>query len=226
MDQHLNIFKDRRHAGQLLAGKLDRYAGEDTRVLALARGGVVVGHEVAKALKVPLGVLIVRKIGAPSEPELAIGAVAENNVRILDNEQVRGFSAGEIQETIKKENDEVDRRRRLYRRNQPLPLMENKTVILIDDGLATGYTALAAILSTRKLHPKKLIFAAPVCAFDSLKTIAGKVDTVVSLISPSDLGAIGQYYLDFRQVTDEQVATLLKSALRFPTHRPKKDGLT
>lgn len=209
----VNNFENRQEAGRLLAEKLKKYAGKNSYVLAVPRGGVVVGYEVAKRLKLPLDILVVRKIGHPFDPELAIGAVAEGVIEVLDDEiDVSGISPKEIRDVVDKERLEVKRRQHLYRDDRPLADMAGKTVLIIDDGLATGYTAIAAVDSARRLHPSRLVFSVPVCAEDSIIKIKNKVDDFVCLLSTPDLRAVGEYYLNFNQVTDDQVVSLLNSS--------------
>lgn len=204
-------FQDRREAGRRLGEGLKKYKLKSPIVLAIPRGGVVVGYEVAKILKAPLDVIIARKIGVPSQPELGMGAVAEGGVKILDKdiiEQMR-IPIGSVNEVIVKEKAEIKRRRGLYRGNKSMANIENRVVILVDDGLATGVSARAAIRSLRKLKPKKIIFASPVCARESAENMRSLVDGLFCLLTPSGFDSVGTWYQNFEQVTDDEVKRLL-----------------
>jgi predicted phosphoribosyltransferase len=207
------VFRDRTDAGRRLAEELQKYVQDNPIVLALPRGGVPVGYEISKALGIPMDVIVARKIGAPSNPELGIGAISEEDVMILDQPTIRllGFTDGEIKYITGLEQQELKRRIELYRNNKPLPPLHNRTVILVDDGLATGVTAKAAIKSLLKLRPKKLVYAVPVCAQDTAEAIRHYVDEFICLYSPYELSAIGLYYQDFDQVTDKEVTDILKT---------------
>ncbi|QQG44590.1 MAG: phosphoribosyltransferase [Candidatus Roizmanbacteria bacterium] len=214
------FFKDRKDAGRKLAEKLITYCRDRTLlcpysiVLALPRGGVIVGYEIAQKLNVPLDVIIVRKIGAPEQPELGVGAISENNTLVLNENKIStlGYSKNQIDEVIEKEKKEMKRRIELYRSNRPLPDLKDKTVILVDDGLATGVTALAAITALSKLKPKQLIIALPVCSNTASRSFNLKVDDFICLHSLFDFQAIGLYYENFEQTTDEEVINLLKKS--------------
>lgn len=205
------IFKNRSSAGKKLAKKLKKYQQENVIVLALPRGGVPVGYEIAKLLASPFNVIVSRKIGAPQNPELGIGAISENNVSLMNKRiaSLLNISQNQVENIIKKEKKELSRRIRLYRNNQSLPDLSGKTVILVDDGLATGVTAKAAIESIKKLKPEKIVFAAPVCARESVKQLSPDADQIVCLYTPSALQAIGIYYKNFQQVTDQEVVRLI-----------------
>lgn len=207
----MTSFKDRREAGQKLSQKLKVYKAESPIILALPRGGVVVGYEVAKALKAPLSVLVVRKIGSPHNSEFAIGAIAEDNIQVMNESVLNLIEASdeEVKQIIDQEKAELKRRVKLYRGGKPLSLRD-KTVILVDDGLATGMTAQAAIKSVQKLKPKKVIFAVPVCSYQIVEKLREDVDGLVCYSKEQDLTAIGLYYQDFRQVSDEEVIKILK----------------
>lgn len=215
------IFKDRTDAGIRLAQKLIIQKNENPLVLALPRGGVPIGFEIAKKLNAPLDVLIVRKLGSPSNPEFGIGAIAPENVIVLDSDVIEylGLSKQEIAKIEKAERRELSRRTLLYRGSISLPDIKDKTVILVDDGLATGVTARAAIRSVLKLHPKRLIVAIPVCAFDSCESIKAVVrpmkDEVICLTAPFDLSAVGYWYSNFEQVSDSEVVRLLKESQKW-----------
>lgn len=209
------MFKDRKDAGQQLAQKLIRHLTnqkENPIILALPRGGVVVGYEVAKALKVPLDVLVVRKIGSPFNPEFAIGAIAECDIQIIDQDSARvvGATTRDLKQIINSEREELKRRAGLYRRGKSPKSLKGKTVIIVDDGLATGLTAQAAIESVHKLKAKKIILAVPVCAYETAERLKKIVDDLICLSSQHELSAIGLYYQNFGQVTDEGVVKLLK----------------
>jgi putative phosphoribosyl transferase len=206
-------FKDRKEAGSLVAEKLMRYADrEDVIVLALPRGGVVNGFEIARQLKCPLDILIVRKIGFPGQPELAIGAVAETGVVVL-NEEVISFgrvSEEYIKQETEKQKEEIKRRMELYRSGKGLPELEDKTVILVDDGVATGATMKAAIAALKKEKLKKLVVGLPVASVEAEASIGKMVDEMVCLQTPLGFMAVGGYYEDFTQVTDDEVVEMLK----------------
>ena len=172
---------------------------------------MVVGFEMAKILKRPLDVVVVRKIGAPYEPELAIGAVAQGE-EVLDAHMASELDPRSLKETIEREKLELKRREQLYRGGRPPLDLKAKTAIVVDDGLATGYTAQAAIKAVKKLHPSKIIFAAPVCARDSIVRIEHEVSKIVCILLPHDLQAIGLYFRTFPQVSDEEVMQLLKKS--------------
>lgn len=214
-------FEDRHDAGQRLANKLSHYRDEKPVVLALPRGGVVIGYEVASRLNAPLDVIVARKLGAPGQPELGIGAVAPNGVRILNHNVIRllGVSAKEIEDATRKEVVEVQRRLKLYRGDRPTPDIRNRTVILVDDGLATGITARAAIRSIRQLRPERIILAVPVGEPETIDALRSEVDDLVCLEAPLDFMAVGAWYRNFQQVSDEEVIHLLERAQHRMTER-------
>ncbi|MBI3981125.1 phosphoribosyltransferase [Candidatus Microgenomates bacterium] len=203
------MFQDRTDAGKKLAATLKSYENSKAIVLALPRGGVVVGYEVSKELNLPLDVLVVRKIGAPFNSEYAIGALSEKDTLVMGVHSGVEYSRDEVKEIIDQEKTEMKRRIRVYRAGRSLPKVGNKTVILVDDGLATGLTAQAAIASIRKLKAKQVVFAAPVCARDCLSTILPKIDNINCLLTPDYFTSIGSYYKDFSQVSDKEVIELL-----------------
>jgi putative phosphoribosyl transferase len=207
-------FEDRRDAGRKLAGKLSRFGGERCVVFGLPRGGVPVGYEISRSLGAPLDVFVSRKLGAPGQPEFGIGAVAAGGVRILNADVVKrlGISDEYIGRVTAREVAEVERRLRFFRGGRPEPEVGGRTVILVDDGLATGVTARAAVEALRQRGPGRLVLAAPVCAAQTAKLFRSKVDELVCLASPSDLGAIGLWYKNFEQTTDEEVVQLLEKA--------------
>jgi putative phosphoribosyl transferase len=204
------MFLDRRDAGRRLASALDRYRGAAPLILALPRGGVVVAAEVARALGAPLDVLVARKLGAPFNPEFAIGAIAPGVVRI-DEPSVRalGVPSGYLEDVQRREEAERARREARYRGPRSAPRIEGRTVILVDDGLATGATAEAAVASLRAARPRNLVLAVPVGAPDTVARLRREVDDLVCLSAPADFRAVGQAYADFRPVEDEEVVRLL-----------------
>jgi putative phosphoribosyl transferase len=208
-------FGNRAEAGRLLAQELAVHAGrENVIVLALPRGGVPVAYEVAQALGAPLDVFVVRKLGAPHQRELAMGAIASGGVRVVDESLVRrmGLSAREVEEVAAQERIELERRERLYRGGGQLPDLRGKTVIVVDDGLATGATLSAAARALRRLGPKSIVAAVPVGAPEACAALAGAVDACVCLRRPSRFEAVGLWYDDFAQTTDEEVLRLLERA--------------
>ena len=207
------IFQDRNDAGKLLARKLEQYAGKsDVLVLAIPRGGVPVAFQVAATLGAPMDVFVVRKLGVPSQPELAFGAIASGGIRILDEQIVdsMGVSEPEIEQIAAEQRAELNRRERVYRgRRAPLHI-ENKTVILVDDGIATGASTRAAIAALRQLKPARIVLAAPIAPASTCWNLRREVDEVVCLDAPETFYAIGQFYEDFSQVSDDEVTALLK----------------
>ncbi len=214
------VFEDRVDAGRRLGAALTEYAGEDTIVLALPRGGVEVGAEVARMLGAPLDVIVARKIGAPGHPELGIGAVAPGGIRVVDQFAVRylGVTDEQIDRIAAEEEQEMDRRIRAYRGERPAPDLTGKTVILVDDGLATGVTARAAAEAIRRQQPRRTVLGVPVCAAETAQAMRAIVDEVVCLSTPYDFRAVGLWYRDFSQLEDSQVIDLLRQA-RERTHR-------
>lgn len=186
----------------------------DAVVYALPRGGVPVGAEVAKALHAPLEVFVSRKIGAPFQPEFGIGAIAEGGVRVLNGRAVSlvNVSSEELDRMTAREETELQRRVKLYRGERPLRQPKGRMAILVDDGLATGVTAEAALVSLRKLEPKRLVLAVPVCAPETAARLESIADDVVSVLAPADLFAVGVWYDDFRQTSDAEVIELLAGA--------------
>ena len=209
-------FADRRNAGQRLADALRGYKPQQPVVLALPRGGVPVAAEVARVLEAPLDLLIVRKIGVPSFPELAMGAVVDGEAPIIvRNEDViaaEGVTEANFLAAEQRELAEIRRRRDRYIGKRPHPLIADRTAIVIDDGIATGATVRAAIQALRQARPKRIIVAVPVAAADTLAELRHEADDVVCLEAPQAMGAIGYYYRDFAQVSDEEVIAALAGA--------------
>lgn len=205
------FYKDRYDAGRKLANELLKYKDENPIILALPRGGVVLGYEIAKILEAPLDVFVARKIGAPYYPELGIGAIAPNGVEILDKKLINSLQISPItiKEIIERETIEMNRRIELYRGNAKPHDLTNKTIILVDDGLATGVTASASIFSIKRMNPKKIILAVPVSPPSTAEEFRKKVDVFICLYEPHDFYAISSYYSDFRQITDNEVIALL-----------------
>jgi predicted phosphoribosyltransferase len=208
-------FANRREAGKLLAARLSRYAGRtDTIVLALPRGGVPVAFEIARALAAPIDVFLVRKLGLPGQEELAMGAIATGGVRVLNREVVSYLHIPErtIEAVATKEQQELERRERLYRGDSPVCEVRGRTVILVDDGLATGSTMRAAIAALKKLEPERLVVAVPVAPPSTVDQLYQEVDEVVCLLMPEQFDGVGRWYRDFSQTSDDEVRSLLDTA--------------
>jgi predicted phosphoribosyltransferase len=206
-------FIDRTDAGRQLAMALARYKAQRPVVLALPRGGVPVAAEVATVLDAPLDLILVRKIGVPFQPELAMGAVVDGRepviVRNEDVISLTGVSEQEFNATCDQQLAEIERRRKLYLGNRPHPLIAGRTVIVVDDGIATGATTRAALQAIRMRKPSKLVLAVPVAPTESLKELRGEADEIICLEDYEDFGAIGLFYSDFRQVSDTEVIEIL-----------------
>lgn len=205
-------FRDRAHAGRSLGTELaTRELGTNVIVLALPRGGVAVGAEVAEKLNAPLDVIVVRKLGVPWQPELAMGAIA-GGTRVLDYQVIRelGITDEEIEAVVARETQEMERRAALYRSDLPAPNLRGRTVVLVDDGLATGSTMVAAARRVRSLYPQKLIIAVPVGSAQACSRMKKEADECVCLAVPEPFFAVGEWYTDFRQVTDAEVRQMLK----------------
>lgn len=210
------MFQNRLEAGRKLAEKLSEYGGRDVIVLAIPRGGVVIGYEVAKELNASLDIITPRKIGAPNNPELAIGAVTQNGSVILNPEVILYLGVPEkyIEQEKCRQIKEIERRMSKYRGDEVYPKLEDRIVILVDDGIATGATMRAAIASIRRQKPSMLIMAVPVGARDTIFSLKREVDKLVCLSTPEPFYAIGQFYRNFEQTTDDEVITLLQLAKR------------
>jgi putative phosphoribosyl transferase len=208
------LFEDREDAGRRLAERLMPYADENPVVFALPRGGVPVGAEVSRFLGAPLEVIVARKLGAPGQPEFGIGAVAPGGVRILNERAVRALRIPEdyLEQVSIRESEEVDRRLRLFRGDRPYPELQTRTAILVDDGLATGVTARAALLALYRMNPRRLVLAVPVCAPQTAEALRPETDDLICLLAPPDLEAVGLWYRNFEQVPDEEVVRLLEEA--------------
>lgn len=209
-------FRDRTEAGQQLAAALAAYAGRaDVLVLGLPRGGVPVAFEVARALNVPLDAYLVRKLGVPGHEELAMGAIATGSVRVLNDEVVEGLhiSAATVDRVARQEAQELGRREQLYRGERPAPDVRGRTVILVDDGLATGATMRAAIAALREQHPAHIVVAVPTAAPSTCDELRAEVDEVVCTITPEPFYAVGLWYEDFAPPTDDEIRGLLSRPL-------------
>ena len=218
-------FRDRREAGRLLATQLAAYAHRpDVLVLALPRGGVPVAFEVARALHAPLDVLIVRKLGIPGEEELAMGAIASGGVCVFNDDVVQRLGIPEevIHTVAVHEQHELERRERLYRGDRPAYEVRGRTIILVDDGIATGATMRAAIAAVRKRHPPRIVMAVPVAASSTCMEFAAQVDELVCISRPEAFFAVGFWYEDFSPTTDEQVRDLLEQAMHEQSVTPQK----
>ena len=208
-------FEDRIDAGQQLAEALKKYQDEQgVLILALPRGGVPVAYEIASILHLPMTVFIVRKLGVPGHEELAMGALAEENICIMSDGLVKqlGISDEQVRFVVEKEKEELKRRIQYYRQAQALPSFLKKTIILVDDGIATGSTMKAAIIAIRTCQPKEIILAVPVASQDSLSELSRLVDKVVCLMSPEPFYSVGQWYEAFPQTSDEDVIALLEKS--------------
>lgn len=211
------IFKDRQQSGDILAQKLKSYQNDPNAiVLGLPRGGIPVAYEIAKILGIPLDALLVRKLGVPGEEELAMGAIAMEGTVHLNKDIIQqfGIREQEIHEAIEREQHILEMRNVLYRQGKKSPNLTDKTVILVDDGLATGATMRAAINLVRSLYARKIVVAVPVAPASTLQDIIRDVDQVFCLYTPDPFYGVGSWYEDFRQLSDEEVCKLLKSHLQ------------
>ena len=212
-------FADRHDAGKALAERLKEYSGRnDVVVLALPRGGVPVAYEVACTLHAPLDVFVVRKLGVPGHEELAMGAIASGDVRVLNQDVLQWYrlSDADVDAVTRHEKGELERRERLYRGSRPLTPIDGRTVILIDDGLATGSTMRAAVEAVRRLNPTRIVVAVPVGTKDTCDQLGQIADEAICLMTPASFSAVGQWYLDFSQTSDDEVGRLLASAADGP----------
>jgi putative phosphoribosyl transferase len=209
------VFHDRRDAGIQLAAQLSRYAGDPrVVVLGLPRGGVPVAAEVAHGLRAPLDVFVVRKLGVPGHRELAMGAIATGNVRVLNPEVVNALRihGTAIDEVARQERFELERQQRAYRGELPFPDLAGRVVIVVDDGLATGSTMRAAVRALRQMRPERIVVAAPVAARETCQSLAAEADEVVCASTPAAFHAVSMWYEEFSQTSDEEVRALLESA--------------
>ena len=209
-------FEDRQDAGRQLADELAQFNLPDTIVLALPRGGVVVGYEVATSLGLALDVLVSRKIGAPGNPELAVGAVAEIDGLWIDQVAVDALaiSPAYLQDEAERQRREIDRMIQVYRQGRSLPSLAGRTVIVVDDGIATGYTMLAAAKGVREANPRELVVAVPVASQESLWRLSREADRTICLMTPQPFYAVGYHYVEFGQLSDEDVVRYLEDARR------------
>lgn len=215
MNGTVDPFGDRVEAGQRLAKALLDYAGrDDVLILALPRGGVPVGYEVARRLGAPLDVAVVRKLGTPGQEELAMGAIAMGGARVLNTDVVRSLRIADdvIERVAEREQRELERREREYRGERPKPNVAGRCIILVDDGLATGATMRAAVAALRQLDPRQIVVAVPVAPPDTVARLRSEADKVVCLETPEPFFGVGQWYADFSQTTDEEVRRLLDEA--------------
>lgn len=216
------LFHDRRDAGRQLAERLVEYANrDDILILALPRGGVPVAYEVAQALHVPWDVFLVRKLGVPGQEELAMGAIASGGVRVLNHSVVNALSISdaEIEHAVEQQEHELERRERVYRDDRPFPSVSGRIVILIDDGLATGATMRAAVQALRQRQPDAIIVAVPVAALATYEDFKQIADGIVCVDTPEPFHAVGLWYEDFGQTTDEEVHELLSRDADHPVLR-------
>ena len=214
-DMGEDVFRDRREAGRRLAQGLIHYRNaKNTIIVALPRGGVAVGYEISLALHLPLDVLITRKLGTPGNPELAMGALAETGYRHMNSDVLREchVSSDQLEEEVRRQQEEIKRRIERYRQGKPLLSLAGRTVILVDDGIATGATFFASLAALRAAHVQRLVAAVPVAPRHVPAKLRREVDDVVVLATPPIFHAIGQFYLDFHQVSDEDVVNDLEKA--------------
>jgi putative phosphoribosyl transferase len=205
------IFKDRVEAGKKLAEALESYRGSNVVVLGIPRGGVVVANEVAKGLGAPLDIVVSRKIEAPGEPEFALGAVTQEGDVIMDRQAAESLGATPqyLDDQIRKKREEVKDRMQMLRGDAPYPELEGRTVVIVDDGIATGSSVSAAVMSVKKRRPKEIIVATPVAPRDAVETLSEDKTKVVSLETPGAFLAIGEFYRDFGQVEDIEVKRII-----------------
>lgn len=208
------MFQSRSHAGKLLAGKLKTQDLHADVVVGIARGGVVIAQEIARTFQIPFDVMVVKKLGAPYNPELAIGAIAADDVTYIDEKLASSVRADKeyIKNEIKRKHHELDQREKLLRQDKPALQVKDKSVILTDDGVATGATTFASIQWLRKKQAKNIIMALPIAPPDTVKKLSSLVDKCVILETPLGFAAVGQFYQDFSEVTDEDVRRIIKSS--------------
>lgn len=208
------IFEDREDAGRQLAQLLTEYRDQEPVVLALPRGGVIVGYEIARTLRAPMDVVIARKLGAPGRPELGIGAIAPGGVHVLDQRAIQflGITQEELAAVEEAETREMERRERLYRGDRPPVPVKGRTAIVVDDGLATGVSARAAIRSVQEREPRAVVLAVPVCAYESAQALRAEGVRVVCALCPMEFLAVGYWYRNFEQTTDVEVIATLDRA--------------
>ena len=219
------IFADRAEAGRRVAAKLAGYAGRaDVLVLGIPRGGVAVAAEVARAIDAPMDVFLSRKMGVPGQEELAFGALASGGVRVLDQELIRelNISSEDIERIAERVKSELERRERVYRGGRSALNVTGKTVVLVDDGIATGSSMMAAIQTLRRMRPARLVLAVPVAPASTCKRLREQVDELICIHAPEKFYAIGQFYENFTQATDEEVVELLRGAAQ--EHPRRQDG--
>jgi predicted phosphoribosyltransferase len=211
-------FRDRRDAGKRLAELLMAYKGRnDVHVLALPRGGIPVGYEISKALEVPMDVFLVRKLGVPGHEELAMGAIAEGGFVYTNENVIHALNVAEpvIHTVMRREQEELERRVRQYRGNEPLPNIRDQIILLVDDGLATGASMLVAARAIREMEPMRLVVAIPVAPPESCEMLQREADEVICALTPTFFTSVGSWYEDFTQTTDEEVEELLSMARKY-----------
>ncbi|MFO7974555.1 MAG: phosphoribosyltransferase [Candidatus Hydrogenedentota bacterium] len=223
----MHTFKNREEAGHRLAKELSGYANRaDVIVLALPRGGVPVAYVVAEDIAAPLDVFIVRKVGVPSQPELAMGAIASGGVRVRNARIINavGLSNAQFDQEAEKERAELERRQGLYRGDRPAPNLANRAVILVDDGLATGASMRAAVLAVREAQPAEVVVAVGAAPPEACASLAKDADKVVSVLTPEPFGSVGAWFEEFGQTSDEEVKALLQKAWSRRPPPPMQDG--
>ncbi|MDO8522297.1 MAG: phosphoribosyltransferase family protein [bacterium] len=204
------MFKDRHDAGRQLAEKLAKYRGQDAVVLALPRGGVVVGCEIAQALELPLDIVVVRKVGHPNNPEYAIGAVDDKGTVMLNDAEAESVNQAWLADEIKRQKEEAMRRVKAYRNNREPVAISGKTALVVDDGIATGLTMRLVVRFLRAQNPTRIVVAVPVASAESVGNLRKEADEIITLEPPEEfLGAVGSHYLEFAQVRDAEVIRLL-----------------
>jgi predicted phosphoribosyltransferase len=211
----MRVFRDRRDAGRKLAQRLDAYVGKpDVVVLAIPRGGVPVAYEIAIRIRAPLDVLVVRKLGVPYHPEYAMGAIASGGIEVIDHRilSMLDVSPQELEEVLRRERAELDRRERLFRTGRPPVDPAGKTIILVDDGLATGSSMAAAVDALRAREPARIVVAVPIAPPETCQKLGKRADETICLVTPEQMYAVGFWYDDFEQTTDAEVRELLDAA--------------